>query len=166
MRTFNKKDIYSWANCEEARQYIGKEGYFAHTLSQLDNRIQKSDFCTLEKICDSNTNCFCRSGDGVMCYWSMFLPVDKVKKVEEKKWRAFTLEEFNKTIPMGTVFKYRYKKNKAEVSIYYHAYLELENGDKAIFFEKSYRSLNCSFNELELFLNGEWQPFGVLENES
>jgi len=90
MKTFDKKDVLSWANCEDAKQYIGTKGYFAHTLSQLNDGIQKSDFHRLETIDDSNTNCFCKEGNGVMCYWSMFLPADKVKEVEKpKKWRAF-----------------------------------------------------------------------------
>ena len=25
---FDKKDVISWANCEEAKEYIGEEGYF------------------------------------------------------------------------------------------------------------------------------------------
>ena len=28
MKTFDKKDVYSWSNCEEAKTYIGKTGYF------------------------------------------------------------------------------------------------------------------------------------------
>lgn len=27
-KLFNKKDVYSWANLEEAKKYIGEEGYF------------------------------------------------------------------------------------------------------------------------------------------
>ena len=27
-KLFDKKDIFSWSNCEEAKKYIGEEGYF------------------------------------------------------------------------------------------------------------------------------------------
>jgi hypothetical protein len=31
---FDKKDIFSWANCEEAKKYIGEEGYFCDELRE------------------------------------------------------------------------------------------------------------------------------------
>ena len=169
MKKFDIKDVFSWANCEEAKQYIDKEGYFAHTLSQLDDRIQKFDFCTLEKICDSNTNCFCRKGDGAMCYWSMFLPVDKVKEVEEKKWRAFkSIDEFKieTGLDLLNIVHYRLNPSRSIISTGYGVITEFNTSgsDKTDYITIGDTSFNL--NELfnyEYLDDNEWKPFGVLE---
>ena len=159
-KTFDKKDVYSWANCEEAKQYLNQKGYFSDSYSDDTNHWQYGKLNAVDPnntmngvfVCDDNFS------------YGLFIPKDKVKEVkEEKKYRPFTLEEFNKVIPMGAVFKCRYKSNDAKdvYSIYYHANLDCENGFQAIFFEDSYHHFDYCFYEMELFLNGRWQPFGV-----
>lgn len=48
---FDKKDVFSVLDAEFAESYIGKEGYFGDSLSELDMRIKNKDSHTLIK-CD------------------------------------------------------------------------------------------------------------------
>lgn len=159
MKTFDKKDVYSWSNAEEAKLYIGEKGYFADAAFE---NIDDWQLDVLEEIySDSDIRSVFQAQSS---FYGLFLPEDKIKEVkEEKKWRPFTLEEFNKIIPMGTVFKYRYKGQKHIKSIYYHANLDCENGYQAIFFEDCNLNLGYCFETMELFLDGKWVPFGVKE---
>ena len=165
-KTFNKNNVYSWSNAEDAKKYIGTFGYFSNVC--FDN-LKEWEYGELEQINPNNYISGIFSENHGSDY-GLFLPEDKVKEVEEvkekKKYRPFTLEEFNKVVPLGTVFKYRYKSNddhlKDVYSIYYHANLDCENGFQAIFFEDSYHHFDYCFYEMELFLNGKWQPFGVM----
>ncbi len=160
-KSFDKKDVFSWANCEEAKRYIGMNGYFAHTLSQLTDRIQKSDFNHLEKICDFNTNCFCRSGDGVMCYWSMFLPADKVKEVEEeKKYRAYkNFDEFDHAV--GDIVHLRLKHKHS--SEYIYLITGFNYNQNSISINGVMGNFENFFDMYEIFNGKGWQPFGVKE---
>ena len=36
---FDKKDVYSWSNAEEAKEYLGKDCYFAHSVGGLSEHI-------------------------------------------------------------------------------------------------------------------------------
>lgn len=173
MKKIDIKDVFSWSNAEQAKAYIGKYCYFADNLQYLKMQVNQDITFKLKSVfnnkdTDPVQGVFC---DIDNCYWGLCLPADKVIKVEEpKKWRAFTLEEFNQTIPMGTVFKYRYKSrngsdNRYVKSIYYHANLDCENGYQAIFFEDCCFNLGYCFEVMELFLNGKWQPFGVEDKE-
>lgn len=170
MKVFDKKDVFSWANAEDAKEYIGKEGYFAHTLSQLNERIQKSDFERLEKIDDSNTNCFCKESDGAMCYWSMFLPADKVKEVEEpKKYRPFkNLNEFKQCISKDTLTCLDHGIEIIDMSNNsQYRLMILGTFTNGIIFPL-YGALTFErlFKRFKININGSWQPFGMLENEN
>ncbi len=46
MKTFDRKDIFSWSNAEDAKKYIGKSGYFADNVNDLKecNRSKKVFF--------------------------------------------------------------------------------------------------------------------------
>lgn len=170
MKIFDRKDVYSWSNAEDAKQYIGKACYFADSLRYLKTIINEDEKYILKDVFDNEKDMV----QGVFCdvdgdFWGLCLPAEKIIDIEEeKKYRPFTLEEFNKIIPMGTVFKYRYKSrngsdNRYVKSIYYHANLDCENGYQAIFFEDCCFNLGYCFEVMELFLNGKWQPFGVLD---
>lgn len=170
MKKFDIKDVFSWSNAENAKKYIGKGGYFADSLKDLQECVSNNNVRQLFTIClepEIDVDSVFTVSE-IDYQYALFLPVEKIKKVEEpKKYRPFTLEEFNKVIPMGTVFKYKYKRNNVNdiYSVYYHANLDGENGFQAIFFENSYHDFDYCFNEMKLFLNGDWKPFGVEDKE-
>ena len=65
MKTFDKKDVFSWSNAEEAKQYIGKDCYFAHSIGVLSEHIKTGVIGTLKDIFNSNHDAIsCAFGDG------------------------------------------------------------------------------------------------------
>ena len=97
MKTFDKKDVYSWSNCEEAKTYIGKTGYFNNDFESIKRAIELGDPAVLDRV-DTNS-IWCFKALGVSLCFGLFLPADKVKEVEEKKYRPFkNVAEFKKYI--------------------------------------------------------------------
>ena len=86
MKTFDKKDVFTVLTAEDAKNYIGKEGYLSDTLINLQNRVDNSVHETLDSINELQPYPFSANGLSSL----LFLPFDKVKEVEEpKKWRPF-----------------------------------------------------------------------------
>lgn len=79
---FDKKDIYTHANCKEAlEKYKGEWGYFAHDIAAYDDKLYWcfSVYGMLTKV-DPDDETFCLYAyerGGFKC----FLPSDKVKIV-------------------------------------------------------------------------------------
>ena len=80
MKTFDKKDVYSWSNCEEARQYIGEEGYFCDTFHESLAAWYKG---MLQDV-DPSMPVDCVFEDEENEVFGLFLPADKVKKLKKK----------------------------------------------------------------------------------
>ena len=79
MKTFDKKDVFTCLNAEDAKVYIGKEGYLADSLYNLRNAIQDNENTfELETINDDSYYGRFRSCDSD---YMLFLPADKVKEV-------------------------------------------------------------------------------------
>lgn len=115
---FDKKDVFSWANAEDAKRYIGKEGYFAsHYCNDLKS-WWKAKLLDINRDGDISNVFIGECDDVEKPYFGddedcagLFLPADKVKRVE-KKWRPFkTIEEFKRVldIKLGSVLVYRRK---------------------------------------------------------
>ena len=81
MKTFDKKDVYSWSNCEEARQYIGEEGYFCDTFHESLAAWYRG---MLQDV-DQSMPVDCIFEDEENEVFGLFLPADKVKKLKKKK---------------------------------------------------------------------------------
>ena len=167
MKTFDKKDVYSWSNAEKAKQYIGKQGYFGDSIAELDNQIQGVFKNILTDIFASDTDrASFPFGNDDEETWSLFLPADKVKEVEEpKKWRAFKdYQEFTTWTKksVGDVIYIRTRNNKEEN--YISVIISFISLTKIIIIGKDNFSLFQLFNDYEwLDEQGEWKTFGVLD---
>lgn len=166
MKTFDKKDVYSWSNAEKARQYMRKEGYFADSIAELDCKIQGEYKNILTDIFASDTDrASCPFGNDDEETWSLFLPTEKVKEVEEpKKWRAF--KDFNEFKfwtgkKVGSVIVYRDKLTNDELEAVITRSKLYENFVEIGAVEYTFKEL---FDQWEWLSNrNEWQPFGVEE---
>lgn len=115
MKTFDKKDVYSWANCDELR--LATQGYAGNSLSGL--ACNPDGIVQLLSIDESRALCFTVESNqdnlAKVYHCAFFVPIDKVK--EEKKWRAFkNLEEFKtelNSIEYGDVVRFRQKSDHA-----------------------------------------------------
>lgn len=78
MKTFNRSDVFSWRNTEEAKAYLGKDCYFAHSVGGLSEHIKTGVMGILKDIFNSNYDAVsCAFGDGTST-WGLCLPADKV----------------------------------------------------------------------------------------
>ena len=93
---FDKKDVISWANCEEAKKYIGEEGYFR---DDYQGDLAAWSKGLLQDV-DPSMPVDCIFEDEENDVHGLFLPADKVKQPEPaKKWRPFKCsEEFIKLV--------------------------------------------------------------------
>lgn len=86
MKKFDKTDIFTLVNAEEAEKYIGQQGYFGDSLGTLKAMIEVDCTEKLLKILDEN-DCFRFISTSLLssgtAMWSLFLPVEKVKEIEE-----------------------------------------------------------------------------------
>jgi hypothetical protein len=109
---------------------------------------------------------------GICCFnpnenfegFGLFLPADKVKEVEEKKWRAF--KDFNEFKfwtgkGVGSVIIYRDKLTNDELEAVITRSKLYENFVEIGAVEYTFKEL---FDQWEWLSNrNEWQPFGVEE---
>lgn len=162
-------DCFDAENKELIKPFLNKEGYFSNNLE---------NFCLLDgcfKLFLSNVfkdlkSCFI---DDKGKEWKFFLPVEWVKEPEkesEKKYRAFTLAEWIDQHEIGEVIHCRDKDYKQECCVMYSGYI-IDNGEdiqdtrttgRIMLINMGYL-LQELFERYEICINGEWQPFGVLE---
>jgi len=180
MKTFDKKDIFSWSNAEDAKQYIGKYCYFADKLDTLKEKVNKNKMSMLQDVLNPGENyvqnIFCNTTDSC---WGLCLPADKVKEVEEpkKRWRAFkSIDEFKKEtgLDLLSIVHYRFSPSSTPriiTSTGYGVITDLltcsnfiTSSDKPYYVTIGDTSFNLDelFN-YEYFADNEWKPFGVAE---
>lgn len=171
---FDKKDIITAINCEDAKEYINKKGYYGYSLAEWEP-------CKLLNVYLKETtdvrDTFYVNDHGSVHFCPMFIPADKIKK-PKKQWRPFkTIQEFRKALGdkkggifillnIGDEIIYR---PKSESNTEYHVSF---NGYKKINNQFQYALLGVWFYDLKnLFDNYEfldkrtnqWKPFGVQE---
>ena len=169
MKTFDKKDVFTLVTAEEAKAYIDKQGYFGDSFKELEEDIEKGWSRKLKEVFpDRYTSIVFRSLGSETSY-GLFLPTDKLKEVEEKKYRPFKdFEELSETLNkgVGSEIMYRLKKvplRKITTSII--GYITEDNREDLILIGMSALSLSTYFEEIEIWNNVEkqWKPFGVEE---
>lgn len=173
---FNKKDVYSVLNVEEAKVYEDKKGFFGNSLDDLYRAVEadNSDFLVKVMTTDTESKPFISvSGpcDGLL-HNALFLPVDKVKKDKKVKaeYRPFTLCEFNETFKLGQIITFRSADADTDKGIFgkriYTGYLYTEDGEIMIEFSGRFYTLEELFENFE-YQNtyGGWYKFGVYVGE-
>ena len=149
---------------KEAKQFIGKKGYFSHYIDNYAD-LKNTVLGTLGGTGDTFHESFCCTEQPFdNYYYEFFIPAEYVKPEEpEKKYRAFTIKEFQQKYSVGSVLKIRQKQNRfTESVVQYAGYKKYE--------ERIYLGIT-DFILDELFENFEmiepqsdtWHPFGVEE---
>ena len=173
MKRFKKEDVFSWANCEEAIQYIDLKGYFADNIQELKRDVERRNgaYYELVEIRPEYEVSHVFRPRGCEIAYGLFLPVDRVKEVqEEKKWRAFkNSKELADTLGveteslLGSKITWRNKGTIRTVGQSLIINVFSNNGESCISLGFVNYSMEKSFFELELNKDGVWQPFGVKE---
>lgn len=152
-------------NCfdtEQAKQFIGKKCYFSDDARDFMN-LDKADGDTLfyvaelQNIWTAEEYCFADNSND----YRFILPFEWVKPEEpEKKYRAFTLTEWINQHEIGQIIHYRSKSEEVEAHIMYMGTYHHKNKGTIVLGVASY-TLDCLFEEYEIEIDGEWQPFGT-----
>ena len=161
---------------EQAKEFLGKECYFSNckvhykNLSAFEKFESLTDYCigTLTAIMDLGDRVF--DVDQQCKEFRYCLPCEWVKSEEpEKKYRPYTLAEWVDQHEIGEVIHYR---NKSEGIEFRHMYMGYAFGKGkditkinvgTVTLGVANYSFNYLFEDYEIEINGEWQPFGVLD---
>lgn len=145
---------------EEAKQFIGKEGYFTDVLVAFTN-MSRNKTSVLTAIDEKAQSCF--KDDLGRIKWDYFLPAEWVKPEEpECKWRPFKDHaEYKEFLNDGVIEDWVKIKNKTTNEIYELMYVG-GGGDKIILGGMIF-SVGRLFRDFELFNEcaREWLPYGV-----
>ena len=160
-------DCFDAENKELIKPFLNQEGYFSNNLENfclLDGCFKR----LLINVFKERKSCF---NDDEGRDWKFFLPVEWVKE-PEKKYRPYTLAEWVDQHEIGEVIHYRDKDYKQQFHVMYSGYI-IDNGEdiqdvrtigRIVLMFTGY-FLEELFKDYEICINGEWQPFGVLEND-
>ena len=177
MKTFDKKDLITWVNCDTA--VPGKVYYFSNTIYGMECRIKNNSVHTLIRVDESLIdNPFVFENDIGECHAACALPVESV--IEKNTYRPFrTVQEL-----YDLIFNI---KSKADTELYINELLgvniHLRNKEtgteyfttistitkdindyiKVVVSPKSYLSFTDLFNKYEIEVEGEFKPFGVTD---
>lgn len=153
-----------------AKQFIGKKGYFCDHRSGFTNISNLVEDVLRDITPDDN---YCEVYKTNCTSWEYFLPEEWIKEPEEKpekKYRPYTLAEWIGQHTIGDVIRYRCKSQKIELRHLYVGYAYgigkniNEIGVGTLTLGVASYTFNYLFEDFELFYNGRWLPFGVLDN--
>lgn len=161
---------------KEAEQFIGKECYFSNckvhykNLSAFEKFVNLTDYCigTLTAIMDLGDRVF--DVDQQCTEFRYCLPCEWVEEKKEPKYRPYTLAEWVNSHEIGEVIRFRNTCNQ-EFNVMYLGYILDTNDDiqdtrtkGQIMFVSTPYTLQELFERYEICINGEWRPFGVLDD--
>ena len=176
MKTFDKKDLITWVNCDTA--VPGKEYYFSNTVYGMQNRIKTNTFHTLIRVDESLIDTpFVFETDIGECYTACAFPVDLV--IEKKTYRPCkTIKEFYELVfnikikayhnyfeeLLGKIIHFRDKKRGIEYFTTISTITKDSTDCIRVFLPlKGYLSFVDLFNKYEIEVEGKYKPFGVID---
>lgn len=182
-KNFDIEDVFGFDDAEQAKAYIGKKGYYADHIEQLDDFIENNRHIgTLHSITSKDT--FERLIVGCEfdypCPYTYFLPLDKVKKTEPTetkvtyRYRPFrTIAEVDELLAKDSVKHYcfvgsdLYLRYKVYPNITKHieiTNLEVDTNTNELRFINGFTPRHLAEN-YDIKIAGCWLPFGVEEND-
>ena len=156
--------IFSCFGTEQAKQYVDTMGYFTDDISDFNN-LDDCYYDTLNRVDDNSSRPFFNKY--LSKYFTFFLPEKFIKQRQaKKKYRPYTLEEFNDKFTIGQPFFFRRKGDLLELYLVRDGYEDRKQGDKKVHFigGEAY-TLDELFNEYEWqeYCAEDYKPFGVEE---
>ena len=151
---------------EIAKKFIGKECYLSDGVASFAN-IDNLNKATLMKVDDRDMRPYkLETTRGHYGAWSPFiLPCEWIKPEEpEKKYRAFTIKEFQQKYSVGSVLQIRQKQNRFNESfVQYVGYKVYED---RIYLGITDFTLDELFENFEMIesQNDTWHPFGIIDD--
>lgn len=153
---------------KEAELFRGEVGYFAHRMESFESL----DNCYYSRLIgfDTSDRSIPFAVANSCSDYELFIPEDWVLPAE-KKYRPYTLAEWVDQHEIGEVIRFRNTCNQ-EFNVMYLGYILDTNDDiqdtrtkGQIMFVSTPYTLQELFERYEICINGEWQPFGVIEDD-
>lgn len=180
-KNFDIEDVFGPNDTEQAKAYIGKKGYYADYINQLDEFIEnKKHIGPLYSIDTVKDDTFERfvvgSSFDYSCHYTFFLPLDKVKKTEPTetkvtyRYRPFrTVAEVDELLVKDNVKHYCYVGS--DLYLRYKVYpnitkhieitnLEVDTNTNELRFINGFTPRHLAEN-YDIKIAGCWFPFGV-----
>lgn len=155
-------DILTCFDTERAKEFIGQKGYFSdylYVFTDLSDRA--AGFLTAIRDQDY---AFHQDEDGG--YFRFFLPESSLKPAE-KKFRPYTLEEFEDKFPVGRPIKFRVKAvPRPELFLFQNdTSRNTQIANVYVYVSTFQYDFDWLFEECELYDDSTraWKPFGVEE---
>lgn len=154
---------------EQAREFEGKQCLFSDLYSNYKNIREYAKYPQYtgvlhigeeKQILRSKEDYIFRNLTDGYCY-RLVLPLEWIK--EEKKYRPYTVMEFIKEYPLGSHLHFRPKDKLIEMHRLIDGYNDCLNGAGTLFMCGAMYSMSELYDRYEIFKDGEWQPFGVLD---
>lgn len=160
-RIIEGKRPLSCFDTEEAKQFIGKEGYFTDCLVAFTDISRNDKKWMLKAIDEKAQSCF-KDADGVR--WDYFLPAEWVKETE---WKPYLIDDWLQEHNFGDMIEFRTKINHVEITAMFIGMDSgPQNGETRIMLGGGAYSFDLLFEHYELIdktHDGKfaWRPFGV-----
>lgn len=161
-------------NCfdtEQAKQFIGKKGYFSHYIDNYADLKLNTVLGTLTSTGDTFHESFCCTEEPFdNYYYEFFLPAEWVteeKTEPEPKYRPYTIKDFEKAFLNGEFEDFIIFRDKHEhdnvYTMRYNGNYTRGKYEYICLGAKNY-SFESLFENYEVAdYDGDWQPFGVKE---
>ncbi|MDY6420995.1 MAG: hypothetical protein SPK70_10685 [Succinivibrio dextrinosolvens] len=167
MKTFDIKDVLSAVNIQEAKQYVGKNGYFGSNLIEIQKAVQDGDADTLGAI-DEKAKWgaifqYAFNLVGHNCS-TLFLPADKVKDDGRRYREIDTYKEFIAVtgVALGKILSIRLRDNpEIETRGIFSSIVECKNKLQGVDIGGASYTMHDLYKRYEFYnLNdSEWAPF-------
>lgn len=146
-------------------KFIGTDCFFSDKPSDFAD-LSKCQVGKLMSL-DAVSGMFGASKNNSYAVFCFCLPCEWVEEKKEPKYRPYTMSEFKSEFKIGMVLTLRNRDTPDYVyQVMYlgnRQYDESDSDNNTIFLSQRFFSLRELFNMFEIVRNGEWQPFGVLE---
>ena len=169
-------DIQSVTSGCHDEKLMNKKGYFAESITDFEN-LKKCVYAEYIGYRE-HERCFHywdeKDGKDYTHYARYFIPEDSLlPKEPEKKYRPYSLEEFSNIFKVGDliVFKGKGCCDEVKCAMFTGYITDVERIDDKtpgaceIMLGIFHYSLLDLFKDFELSYNGEWQPFGVIDED-
>lgn len=149
---------------EEAKQFLGKWGYFNNNLNRFCYLKNCNRGC-LRNIFVQNEKCFVSISDYPDTDYKYFLPAEWVKN--EPEWRPYLIDDWLQEHNFGDMIEFRTKTNHIEITAMFIGMDSgPQNGETRIMLGGGAYSFDLLFEHYELIdktHDGKfaWRPFGI-----
>lgn len=162
------KDIYTIQTIlQHDVDCIGSKGYFFNEFVQTKDlsKCRYGELIDITTHDDRNDLCFkAEYQEGLVGFYRFFIP-EKLLKPIEKKYRPYTVMEFIKEYPLGSHVHFRPKEKIIEMHRLIDGYNDCLNGAGTLFMCGAMYSMRELYDNYDIFRDGEWKPFGVMEDD-